>query len=927
MNLFQELKRRKVFKTLGVYAAAALIIIQVADIVFPRLLLPNWTVTFVIVLIIIGFPITFFLSWNYDIKPDSKLDPGKINPEEITHPEANQTEKSNTNIYSITGAVLACLGIGFWFFFSTSSLSIADEGLIENSIAVFGFENLSEVDKSSRMGEILQHLIISDLSGLTHLKVISHQRLKDIQKQNSEDVENYTIAQQANAKVLLSGSIMDLSGKKILVGELIDALDGNVIISHRIEGEDIYSMVDELTDNIHKNLDISKHSNDDIELQAGTKTTQSLDAYEKYLEGLNYLSKLDFESANNRFQDAIKIDSSFFDAHYLSAIAMWWMDESETNQEASEYCKQLIDNKIYNDDIQKLEAEGAYNIIRGNYKEALPIYEKIIKLKPDEKTSWYMYGEANYHIEKSDDEEGDKYWDAADKAFKKALDLDPSFGIAKTHIIHMLLHAQNFSEVIKEVTEDFKYNKNNWEAYYNIIIAYELLDDSTNAAKYLENAKSSLGPGKFCNVNIQTGWSLAFTRQKLNFHNQTNYHLRRAVYYLKNALAVCSDDKIHPTKNNRPHIDPLPVILSYRAYDSEYAENLYEEITGGRSDSEKMKFAHRVGKYNMWEDIRKQFPNEEISYQLSFSKKYLSKALKYSKELNNKKYFTNTLTLIMGYYSQLDLPEKAESFFKQELIDFCGSEIIEGCISPNRRTLDLAEAFYKLGNYDLSMKIHLFMLKSINLLQLRQNESNSEDAEYLISQLPFHKYRLGLMNMKKGQYSEARSYFENTAVVEDERSWLTKRLLNKKIGDCYYKEKKYNNAISYFNASYQSYLDDDDSLGAIESLNRQALSEYHNNQKESAITHFKLAEKYLETIENINYEYGASYYYNEWSLYQYYYTEGNTKKALQYLTDAYNNISEKERTAYLEDNNREKWMNSRYFYIHEIIDTYNRQIR
>ena len=48
MNLFQELKRRKVFKTVGVYAAAALIIIQVADIVFPRLLLPDWTVTFII---------------------------------------------------------------------------------------------------------------------------------------------------------------------------------------------------------------------------------------------------------------------------------------------------------------------------------------------------------------------------------------------------------------------------------------------------------------------------------------------------------------------------------------------------------------------------------------------------------------------------------------------------------------------------------------------------------------------------------------------------------------------------------------------------------------------------------------------------------------------------------------------------------------
>ena len=66
-HFFQELKRRKVLTTLGVYGAAAFIIIQVADIVLLRLLLPDWTVTFVIVLVILGFPITLFLSWTYDI--------------------------------------------------------------------------------------------------------------------------------------------------------------------------------------------------------------------------------------------------------------------------------------------------------------------------------------------------------------------------------------------------------------------------------------------------------------------------------------------------------------------------------------------------------------------------------------------------------------------------------------------------------------------------------------------------------------------------------------------------------------------------------------------------------------------------------------------------------------------------------------------
>ena len=139
MNFFEELKRRKVFKTIGVYAAAALIIIQVADIVFPRLLLPDWTVTFVIVLMIIGFPLTFFLSWNYDITSDNKSETADINAGDSVTENSQLDKKSNLNIYTITGGALAVIGIMFWFFFSTSSLSTADEGLIENSIAIFSF--------------------------------------------------------------------------------------------------------------------------------------------------------------------------------------------------------------------------------------------------------------------------------------------------------------------------------------------------------------------------------------------------------------------------------------------------------------------------------------------------------------------------------------------------------------------------------------------------------------------------------------------------------------------------------------------------------------------------------------------------------------------------------------------------------------------
>lgn len=52
------------------YAATAYIILEASDIVLPRLGLPDWTVTFLIVLMIVGFPISVILSWIFDITPE-----------------------------------------------------------------------------------------------------------------------------------------------------------------------------------------------------------------------------------------------------------------------------------------------------------------------------------------------------------------------------------------------------------------------------------------------------------------------------------------------------------------------------------------------------------------------------------------------------------------------------------------------------------------------------------------------------------------------------------------------------------------------------------------------------------------------------------------------------------------------------------------
>ena len=68
-NNIQELKRRKVFTSAGLYAFSSFIIMQVATIIVPALSLPDWTDTLILVLLILGFPIAMIFAWLYDRTP------------------------------------------------------------------------------------------------------------------------------------------------------------------------------------------------------------------------------------------------------------------------------------------------------------------------------------------------------------------------------------------------------------------------------------------------------------------------------------------------------------------------------------------------------------------------------------------------------------------------------------------------------------------------------------------------------------------------------------------------------------------------------------------------------------------------------------------------------------------------------------------
>ena len=108
MSFLAEIKRRKVFQVVAVYAVVAWLIIQMVDVVSDPLNLPEWLDTVVIVLLAVGFPLAVVLAWAFDITPEGvKRDTG------VDASHAQQTAVSDVVVPRQKSiVVLQHLGVG-----------------------------------------------------------------------------------------------------------------------------------------------------------------------------------------------------------------------------------------------------------------------------------------------------------------------------------------------------------------------------------------------------------------------------------------------------------------------------------------------------------------------------------------------------------------------------------------------------------------------------------------------------------------------------------------------------------------------------------------------------------------------------------------------------------------------------------------------
>lgn len=317
-SFFDQLKRRRVFRTAALYAVVGWILIEVSDVVFPALEMPDWSLKLVILLVLLGFPIAMLLAWAFDVTPEGVRRSGAGAGEGGTSRRAHPL---------LQGVVIAAIGAGVVYaaYSRFSSPAVASDDL--RSIAVLPFVNISGDPDNEYFSDGLSEELINALAGVPELKVAARTS-SFAYKGRNEDVR--TIARDLGVATILEGSVRRMGNQVRITVQFIKADDGYHLWSESYdrELEDIFAIQEEIARAITEKLQVQLAGGDERLVK---RATTDVEAYDFYLRGRYGLGTADSEESLRQairlFEQAVGRDSTYASAHAGIADAYIELEE------------------------------------------------------------------------------------------------------------------------------------------------------------------------------------------------------------------------------------------------------------------------------------------------------------------------------------------------------------------------------------------------------------------------------------------------------------------------------------------------------------------------------------------------------------------------------------------------------------------------
>lgn len=379
-RFYGELKRRKVIRVAVAYVIASWIIVEVASVMFPELLLPDWSVRLVIAMVLTGFPIALILAWAFDIKPDAG--PPADQQEVAALPEPEESAKPVNDINSI------------------------------ESIAVLPFVNLSNDPENEYFSDGMSEELLNLLCKLPQLTVASRTSSFSFKGKDSDIV---TIAGQLHVDVVLEGSVRRSGDRVRITAQLIDGRSDRHLWSGNYDRElnDVFAVQDEIANNIVDALKLSLTPEQKLSIRRSA-ATDNMDAYDFYLRGRYFVERGDVDSGQQMFEKAIELDAGYAlawagaaDCHSWRCM---WYESAGKSRELSNQCSMKALELA--PDLAEAHASRCYSAVaNSNYAEAETEFKAAIDLDPQLYEAYY-YGARAYFAQSRFREAADAFTQA-----------------------------------------------------------------------------------------------------------------------------------------------------------------------------------------------------------------------------------------------------------------------------------------------------------------------------------------------------------------------------------------------------------------------------------------------------------------------------------------------------------------------------------
>ncbi|MDP5052296.1 MAG: hypothetical protein NWP69_00785, partial [Congregibacter sp.] len=402
MRLISELRQRRVFRGAGYYLLAAWGVLQVGDVVVEPAGLPPWSMTALLYLLVLGFPIAMILSWRYDIGEHG------IVRTQIDGGDDAAPDPLRAIDYLL---MVLLLGLGGGALYQllpmaqqvdesrTASLGSGLQALPSNTIAVLPFADISQSQDQGFLGDGISDTVMHVLSQIAELKVTARTSSFAFKNQN---ISVGDIALALSVAHVLEGSIQKAGDKVRIIARLIDARVGTEVWSGYYDRaiDSIFAIQDEIAREVATALvtEVLKTGESQI---LDNQYRPPLDAYEKFILGREQLSLRSgpgFQAAQQLFREATELDPDYPLAHVYLGMATLMASPPQNRAAALEEAGVAI-AKALDLDPQLAEAHGANAqllLAMKRFDEAETSIQRALELKPSYADAYASYSTLFY---------------------------------------------------------------------------------------------------------------------------------------------------------------------------------------------------------------------------------------------------------------------------------------------------------------------------------------------------------------------------------------------------------------------------------------------------------------------------------------------------------------------------------------------------